>query len=309
MDLNNWVLFAQIVEFGGISAASRLLGIPKSTISRRLSKLEEDFGSRLVIRRGHTFKLTPAGQLFYQEAHRLAEQVASSNERLSAGTQQQGGTLRMAAPKTPGGYFLGDWLAEFLRLHPDIHIELDLSDHMVNLFEQGYDLALRVGPLADSTLIARKLGTSERVLVAAPAYLEQHGRPESPADLGQYQCISFGEQRSGQSSWFLSQGKQSQQVRFYSALRCDDMATTLRITQAGLGISLIPAFVCREFLESGLLQRVLPRWNGPDAEFHLVYTERKLMPVRVRLLVDFLLERARIERWRLSITHNKTTSM
>jgi DNA-binding transcriptional LysR family regulator len=305
MDLNDWLLFAQIVDIGGLSAASRLLGIPKSTLSRRLTKLENDFGSRLVIRRGRTFELTEAGRLFYQEARRLTEQVANSTERLSEGTQQEGGTLRMTAPKTPGGYFLGAWLAEFLQLYPHIRIELDLNDHMVNLFEQGYDLALRVGPLVDSTLIARKLGVSERLLVAAPDYLKQYGQPESPDELSQYQCISFGEQRSGRSSWVLTQGKRSRQVNFYSALRCDDMATTMRITQAGMGISLIPAFVCREFLESGILQGVLPQWHGPVAEFHLVYTERELMPNRVRLLVDFLIEQARTEKWRLSMAHDK----
>ena len=211
----------------------------------------------------------------------------------------------MTAPKTPGGYFLGVWLAEFLKLYPHIHIELDLNDHMVNLFEQGYDLALRVGPLADSTLIARKLGSSERLLVAAPEYLKQYGHPQTPDELSQHQCISFGEQRSGRSSWVLTQGKRSQQVNFYSALRCDDMATTMRITQAGMGISLIPAFVCREFLELGILKDVLPQWHGPIAEFHLVYTERELMPNRVRLLVDFLIERAHSEMWRLSMAHDK----
>lgn len=120
MDLNDWLMFAQIVEIGGLSAASRQLGLPKSTLSRRLTKLEDDFGSRLVIRRGRTFELTEAGRLFYQETHRLTEQVANSTERLSEGTQQEGGSLRMTAPKTPGGYFLGTWLAEFLQLHPDI---------------------------------------------------------------------------------------------------------------------------------------------------------------------------------------------
>jgi DNA-binding transcriptional LysR family regulator len=309
MDLNDWLMFAQLVDIGGLSAASRVLDVPKSTLSRRLTKLEDDFGSRLVIRRGRTFELTESGRQFYQEARRLTEQVANSRERLSESTQQEGGTLRMTAPKTPGGYFLGTWLAEFLQLYPSIRIELDLSDHVVNLFEQGYDLALRVGPLADSALIARKLGISERILVASPDYLKQYGQPESPAELSQHQCISFGEQRSGRSSWVLTHGTQTQQVNFYSALRCDDMATTMQITQAAAGISLIPAFVCRESLESGSLQRVLPQWVGPAAEFHLVFTERELMPNRVRLLVDFITERARAEIWRLSVAHEKPVSV
>lgn len=306
MDLNDWIMFAEIVEFGGLSAASRVLGVPKSTLSRRLNKLENDFGSRLLIRSGRTFELSESGRLFYQEARLLKEQVANSTERLLEDTQREGGTIRMTAPKTPGGYFLGVWLAKFLQLHPQINIELDLNDHIVNLFEQGYDLALRVGPLADSTLIAKKLGVSERILVAAPEYLKQHGQPESPGDLAQHQCISFGEQRSGRSSWILTQGKRSQQVNFYSSLRCDDMSTAMRVAQAGAGITLIPTFVCRELLDPKVLQHTLPNWHGPAAEFYLVYTEKKLIPNRVRLLVDFLTEQARAETWRLSMAYENT---
>lgn len=305
MDLNDWIVFVQIIDAGGLSAASRLLGVPKSTLSRRLTQLEDDIGSRLVTRRGRTFELTDTGRLFYQEALHLAEQVVSSTERLAESTHQEGGTLRMSAPKTPGGYFLGIWLAEFLQRYPHIHIELDLTDQIVNLFEQRYDLALRVGPMVDSSLIARKLGTSERILVAAPNYLKMYGHPKSPDDLSQHKCISFGEQRSGQSSWLLSHNKQTQRIKFHSALRCDDMATNLRLVQSGAGISMIPAFVCKESLNSGNLQQILSQWHGPIAEFYLVYTERELMPSRLRLLVDFLIERAQSEIWRLSMIQTR----
>jgi DNA-binding transcriptional LysR family regulator len=308
VDLNDWLIFVQIVDMGGLSAASRRLGLPKSTLSRRLARLEDDFGSRLLVRRGRAFELTDDGRLFYQEARNLAEQVANAEERLAESSQSEGGTVRMTAPKAPGGQFLGIWLAEFFQLHPHIQIELDLSDHMVNMFEQGYDLALRVGPLADSTLVARKLGKSERILVAATNYIQKYGQPDSPAELTQHRCIGFGEQRSGLGSWVLSRGKRAKRVSFNPALRSDDMATTLRVTQAGAGIAMIPAFVCRESLESGELERILPQWYGPTAEFYLVYPERELMPKRVRLLVDFLTERARTENWRLSMTREKPES-
>jgi len=115
MDLNDWLMFSQIVENGGLSAASRRLGVPKSTLSRRLTRLEDDFGSRLLNRRGRSFELTDAGRLFYQEARSLAEHVTNAKEQLAESTQQEGGTLRMTAPKTPGGQFLEVWLAEFLQ--------------------------------------------------------------------------------------------------------------------------------------------------------------------------------------------------
>ena len=302
MNINDWLTFVQIVDMGGLSAASRRLGLPKSTLSRRLARLEDDFGARLLTRRGRVFELTDDGRQFYREARHLAEQVANARERLAESSQREGGILRMAAPKTPGGQFLGVWLAEFLQLYLHIRIELDLSDRMVNMFEQGYDLALRVGPLADSALVARRLGRSERMLVAANRYIQQYGQPDTPDDLSRHRCIGFGEQRSGLGSWVLARGRQTRRVDFTPALRCDDMATTLCITQAGAGIAMIPAFAFREPLEEGTLQRVLPQWHAPVAEFYLVYPERELIPKRVRLLVDFLLKRARTESWRFTGT-------
>jgi len=300
MNLNDWLIFVQIVDMGGLSAASRRLGLPKSTLSRRLARLEDDFGARLLVRRGRVFELTDDGRLFYREARRLKEQVTDARERLAESSQSEGGTLRMAAPKTPGGQFLGIWLAAFMQQYPHIRIELDLSDRVVNMFEEGYDLALRVGPLADSALVARRLGRSERMLVASSQYLEQYGQPDTPDDLARHRCIGFGEQRSGLAAWMLAHGKQTRRITFTPALRCDDMATTLCITRAGAGIAMIPAFVSREALEEGTLQRVLPRWHAPAAEFYLLYPERELLPKRVRLLIDFLLQRAKTESWRLT---------
>ncbi|MGB5474033.1 MAG: substrate binding domain-containing protein, partial [Gammaproteobacteria bacterium] len=212
---------------------------------------------------------------------------------LAERTGRAGGTIRMTAPKTPGSRFLGTWLAQFLRQHPAIQIELDLNDRLVNLPEQGYDLALRVGPLADSSLVARPLGSSERLLVAAPDCIARHGRPVSLAQLEELPCIGFGEQRSGRGTWVLLQGKRSQSVRFDPVLRCDDMATTLQACLGGAGVALIPSFVCRDALQSGALQRILPEWSGPSAQFYLVYPDRRLMPARVQRLVEFLIERGK----------------
>lgn len=290
MDFNNWLLFSRMVDLGGLSEASRRLGLPKSTLSRRLANLEEDLGARLVNRRGRTFELTDAGRLFYAEAGHLAGQVEDAQERLADRVGREGGTIRMTAPQTPGGRFLGDWLARFLRLHPDIRIELDLCDRVVNLPEQGYDLALRVGPLVDSSLVARLLGSSERLLVAAPDCIERHGRPDTPAQLAELPCVGFGEQHSGHGTWLLSRRKRTERVRYHPLLRCDDMATTFQACLAGAGIALIPDFVCRDALASGVLTHILPDWSGPPAKFYLVYLERKLLPRRVRLLVDYLLE-------------------
>ncbi len=300
MDLNNWLLFVQLIDFGGLSAASRKLGLPKSTLSRRLTRLEDEFGARLLIRRGRTFELTDLGQTFYQEARRLTEHVNQANERLAELSNKEGGTLRMTAPKATGSQFLGIWLTEFYLTYPHIKIELDLNDQMVNIFEQGYDLALRVGPLTDSTLVARKIGYSERVLVATSRYINKFGQPDSPMALQQHKCVGFGEQRSGLCSWILKCGKQSEHISFNPALRCDDMATISRVVQSGMGIAMIPVFVCRELLAAKKLHRILPQWSGPVAEFYLVYPERKLMPKRVQLLVNFLAKCAKTENWRLA---------
>ena len=307
MNINDWLIFAQIVEIGGLSTASRQLGLPKSTLSRRLAKLEDDFGTRLLIRHGRTFELTDSGRLFYQEARDLTQHISNAKERLTESTQREDGTILMTAPKASGGQFLGVWLSAFIQQHPHIRIELDLNDHMLNLFEKGYDLALRVGPLADSALVARKLGQSERILVASKNYIKQHRQPKSPTELNQHRCIGFSEQRNGRELWILTSDKQSERIKFIPVLRSNDMATTLRASQAGVGIALIPAFVCRESIESGSLQQILPQWHGPTAEFYLVYPEKELMPKRVRLLIDFLIERAQTENWMFSMIEKTET--
>ncbi len=301
MNLNDWILFSQIVDAGGLTIASRKLGLPKSTLSRRLSKLESDFGARLLTRRGRRFELTDAGHLFYQEARCLAEQVVNAQERLAEGMQREDGVIKMAAPRMPGETFLGAWLAEFLQLYPRIRVELDLSDHIVHLFDQGYDLALRVGPMASSSLISRQLSKTQRILVASKAYLKSHGQPVTPQDLINFSCLSFGTQSSGRDVWIIKTKTETQRIHFKPALRSDDMATILQIIASGGGIALIPIFVCRDLLEQGKLQHILPQWNGPEALFYLVYPEKELMPTRVRILLEFLSEKALKEKWRFLI--------
>ncbi len=295
MNINDWLIFAQIVEMGGLSTASRQLGLPKSTLSRRLSKLEDDFGARLLIRRGRTFELTDSGHLLYKEARDMTQLITDAKERLAQSTQREDGTVLMTIPKAPAGEFMGAWLSAFIQQHPHIRIELNVNDHMVNLFEKGYDLALRVGPLADSTLLARKLGQSERILVASNDYIKQHGQPKSLTELSQHHCIGFSEQQNGKELWQLTSGNKSDRIKFIPVLRSNDMTTTLRTAQAGAGIALIPAFVCRQSIQAGSLQQILSQWHGPIAEFYLVYPEKELMPKRVRLLIDFLIKRAQTD--------------
>ncbi|RTZ65244.1 MAG: hypothetical protein DSZ29_04615 [Aquificaceae bacterium] len=301
MNINDWILFTQIVDAGGLTPASRKLGLPKSTLSRRLSKLEDDFGARLLTRRGRRFELTDMGHLFYQEARHIAEQLVNAQDRLAERSQREEGVVKMAAPRMPGGTFLGVWLAEFLSLYPQIRVELDLSDNMVNLFDQGYDLALRVGPMVNSTLIARLLAKSQRILVASKDYIAQYGQPSTLKVLAQYRCLSFSEQCSGQDTWTLTEQGKPQRISFNPAIRCDDMATILRVAQAGGGITLAPVFICRDLLEAGELQQVLPQCSGPEAEFYLVYPEKELMPKRVRLLLEFLSDKAHSEQSRFTI--------
>jgi DNA-binding transcriptional LysR family regulator len=299
MNLNDWILFSQIVDAGGLTLASRKLGLPKSTLSRRLKKLESDFGACLLARRGRSFELTDAGHLLYQEAHHLAKQVVNAQDRLAEGMQREDGVIRMAAPRMPGATFLGTWLAEFLQQYPHIRIELDLSDNIVHLFDQGYDLALRVGPMVSSSLISRQLSKTQRILVASNSYVKQWGQPASPDELTKFRCISFSEQSSGRDTWMIKSGNSKlQRVNFRPVLRSNDMATILQVTQADAGIAMIPVFVCRDLLAKGKLQRILPKWNGPEAIFYLVYPEKELMPVRVRILVEFLLKKAELEPWR-----------
>ncbi|HVG61367.1 MAG TPA: LysR family transcriptional regulator [Hyalangium sp.] len=288
MDLNELLVFAKVVQAGSFTLAARELRMPKSTVSRRVSELEERIGAQLLQRTTRKLRLTDAGKTYYEYCARI---VAEAEEAELAVTRLQSaphGLLRVTTPLTFS--FLGPLVAEFMKRHPDVQLELLCTDRRVDLMKEGFDLAVRAGPLADSSLTARKLGILESIIVAAPSYLKARGAPKSPRDLEKHDCILFGTQLE-RNTWTLYSGGKSVEVQVQARMAINEPDMLSALTQAGSGISLLPALHYAADIAAGRLQHLLPDWSSSGTPVHAVYPSTRHHSPKVKAFVDFLRER------------------
>lgn len=290
MDLNEIVVFAKVVEAGSFIGASRELDMPKSTVSRRVSELEERLGARLLQRTTRKLSLTDVGQAFYQHAARV---VAEAEEAaLVVGRMQEvpRGLLRITAPLNFG--HLGPIVASFLARYPDVQAELVCADRVVDLVQEGFDVAVRAGKLADSTLIARSLGVLRNYLVASPAFLGRSGAPKHPQDLERFECLVFGA-GVDRATWRLQRRGKTLAVTVRARLAVNDFDFLEAAARSGLGIAMLPVFRCAQHLRAGKLERVLPDWGSPDAPLHAVYPTARHLSPKVKAFLDHLMQHCR----------------
>lgn len=288
MDLNRIAVFVRVVEDQGFTSAARALGLPKSSVSRAVALLEAELGVRLLQRSTRRVSLTEAGGAFYERASRGLAVVA---EAAAAVADMQGalrGLIRMTAPVDAGDRLLGAPLARFVRRHPRVHVELVLTGRLVDLVEEGFDLALRAGALRDSALVARKIGESEGGAYASPRYLARRGAPARVEDLARHRCVLFRPTR-GRALWALTGPAGEERVEVGGPLGADDLSFVRRALLAGVGVGLLPTFLCARDVERGRLERVLPAYRAFAAPLHLVYPSAHYVPRRVAALRDFLL--------------------
>src|SRR4051812_19181871 len=241
VDLGEILVFTRVVQGGSLTAAAASLGMPKSTVSRKLSELEERVGARLLQRTTRKLSLTDVGRIYYEHCVRI---VAELEEAQLAVTQLQStpkGLLRLTAPVTFAP--LGPILAEYLRLYPDVQVDLVCTDRNVNLVEEGFDLALRFGHTPDSTVISRKLGVVRRYLLAAPELIDRLGVPKEPADLERLPCLVFAPLGS---TWTLASGSKELSVTVQPRLAINDYDMLRSVARGGIGIALLPEYQCLE---------------------------------------------------------------
>ncbi|MCQ4053586.1 LysR family transcriptional regulator [Aeromonas jandaei] len=283
VDLELMGLFATVVEQGSFTRAAELMGMPKSSVSQKISRLEAQLGVRLLQRTTRRLSLTPQGEIYVEHCQGLLTLARSANLAMARLRSAPAGRVRITAPEATGTLLLGRILAEFRALYPEVVLELTLSDEQLDLVGEGYDLALRAAPLKDSSLICRRIGQVPRHLVAAPAYLAAHGMPQQLSDLGRYACLVH----SALPLWPLQEGGWRPQGACISnsllALR------ELAINEGG--IALLPHHVCEGDLASGRLQKVLPELAVPPNPFYLIYPSREHLAPALRTLMDFVAER------------------
>ena len=286
--------FARIVACGSLSAAARELDLPVSVVSKRLALLESSLGVRLLQRTTRRQTLTEEGLLFHARVLRILAEVEQAEAMLEQRRDGITGLLRVTAPGALGRRWIVPAAAAFKDAHPQLTLQLELSDAVVDLVGHGVDLAVRYGALADSSLVARELAPNYRVLCAAPAYLQRHGEPRTPAELAAHRCIVIGEQR--RADWRFDGGT-PEAVRVDAAFLTNDGEAAHQLALEGAGIALKSIWDVGDDLLSGRLRRILPGHAIAAAPLHAIYPHQRNLPPKVRVFVEFLRERLRAA-WR-----------
>jgi DNA-binding transcriptional LysR family regulator len=288
-DLNRVSVFVRVVDSGSFTAAAAALGLPKSSVSRSVARLEQELGVRLLQRTTRTLHLTDAGHAYYDRVSRALGGLEEAQAAVSDMQATPRGLVRVTAPIDLGVSMISGLVARFVRQHPEIHVELVLTGRFLNLVDEGIDLAVRAGKLDDSSLVARKVGTLEARLLASPAYLKRRGAPRTVADLARQDCVLFRGRR-GEASWELAGPKGIERVDVSGTVSADDLAFVRQLLLAGVGIGLVPWTTCAEDIDRGRLVRVLPEYASPGGPLHIVYPSTRYVPQRVVLLRDFLVQ-------------------
>ena len=296
-DLNDMLYFAEVVDRGGFAAAGRTLGVPKSKLSRRIAELESRLGVRLLQRTTRKLSLTEAGELYHRHAVAVREEADAATEALALVQTEPRGTIRIVCPLTVAQTTLGPLIPLFMRAHPQVRVEMEVSNRVVDLVQEGVDVALRVRPtLEDSgSLVVKNLGVSYGRLVASPALLERDGRPQTVEELGKLATVAMSA-ADGKSSWKLV-GPNGREYDFQHrpVYTANDLQTLKYAALQGTGMSILPDYMCARDIERGDLEIVLPEWSPRPGIMHAVFPSRRGLVPAVRRFLDFLGEHVKEE--------------
>lgn len=291
-DLNDMVLFAEVVQHGGFASAGRALGLPKSRLSRRIARLEEQMGVQLMQRSTRRLSLTPAGELFLRHCNELREAGESAFEAVAQQQTEPRGTVRLSCPVTLAQSNLDSLLPVFLARYPQVRVEMRVLNRPVDPVDDGVDIALRVRPQIENStsLIAKIFSRSIGVLVASPSLMQRSAPIAEPADLARLETLAMSV-AEGRSQWSLV-GPKGQQCVFTHHPRyvADDLMVLVTAALAGSGAAMLPDYLCRDDLRTGRLVEVLPGWGPPPGIVHAVFPPRRALVPAVRRLIDFLAE-------------------
>jgi DNA-binding transcriptional LysR family regulator len=287
----NMGAFIRIVEAGNISAAADRLGVAKSAVSRRLKELEEHLGVELFHRTTRRMNLTDTGRAFYHQSVRILEDVLEAEHATSQAHGTLKGSLKIALPSTFGLMHMGPAINEFLQAHPQVEFDLDFNDREVDLIQEGFDLAIRIANLPDSSLIARRLATIHTVICASPSYLEYMGTPRTPDELIEHHCLVYSLLRDF-DYWHLTDNNGREiRTKIHPYLKASTGEFLKDAAVEGQGIILVPSFIAYKEIERGTLVPVLKDYKTPQVDAYAIYPQTRYLSQRVRAFVDFLVQR------------------
>lgn len=292
-DLNDLYFFASVVEHGGFSAAGRALGIPKSRLSKRIAQLEDRLGVRLLQRTTRRFVVTEVGERFYSHCRAVLEEARAAQDAVDELRTEPRGVVRVSCPNSLAQTIVAHVLPDFLAQHPKVQVRLQATNRRVDLIGEGVDVAIRVRAKldTDATLVMRTFGQSRVLIVASPKLLEQTGRPKLPADLSAIPALAMNEHEGAHSWELLGTDNERVVVDIQPRLICGDFSVLLESARRGIGVTLLPEFVCAPAITNGDLEVLLPDWSVPEGTMHFVYPTRRGLLPGVRAFVDFLAER------------------
>lgn len=297
-DFEAWAIFAKVAERGSFTRAADELSLSKPTVSKAISRLEQSLGIALFNRNSRHMSLTEMGRTLVGHANRILAEAEAAENEARGGTQRPSGLIRVAAPMTFGIKHLAPLLPAFLEQYPEIDVNIDFNDTLVDLVAEGYDVALRIASLADSSLRARRLCRVRLLLVAAPSYLDRVGRPEHPRDLADHKGFVYTNNTAPGMLRLTHEatGREfvlSQQAR----MRADNAEAFLPSLRAGLGYGLFPDFMVWDGLRDGIFEHILPEWGVADIALYLVTSGNALRPMRVTAFLTYIVNALETPQW------------
>lgn len=292
-DLDDFYCFALVVEHGGFSAAERATDIPKSKLSRRVYNLEERLGVRLIQRSSRRFAVTEIGMNVYRHAQVMMGAAQAAHDLVDHLSIQPRGVIKVSLPVSIAQYEIAKILPDFLKMYPEIKVQLIVSNRRVDVINEGVDIALRVRSSLtddDPSLVIRKFEKIEQHLFASQAYLNQFGSPKHPDELTEHRILSMMDEHLDQHLILHNQENHQKKIKINPIVMGSDLVMLTKLVNQNCGIALLPDTVVQEYIESGELVRVLPEWKAPHGIFHAVYPSRRGLLPAVRVFIDYLVE-------------------
>lgn len=286
--LKDMWIFAETVDAGTFTAAADRLGLSKQFVSKRIAALEKRLGARLLVRSTRQLRVTDLGLAYYERVQRIVQEVDAAEQMISSQTATPRGVLRLSAPMTFATMHMGPLMPAFMQRHPEVSVELELNDRTVDLIGEGYDMAVRIGTLADSSLVARRITAVQLITCASPDYLDRHGVPTAPEQLAAHACLIYGHTRHGE--WSFRIGGRTRKLSVSGPLRSNNGEMLRDAAIGGLGLAVLPDFIAADALTDGRLVEILEPFRPEGFTVYSVYPQHRQTSLLVRTFSDFLVE-------------------
>ncbi len=288
--LNDMALFVEVVKAKGFRNAAEIVGVPNSTVSRRISNLEKAIGLRLLHRTTRKIELTEAGQIYFERCQRIVDEAKLAHEQLGTMLAQPTGVLRVSLPVDFANIYLAPIIAKFAKQYPGITFDFDLTPRVVDLVSEPFDVAIRMGNPPNSNLIARQLAVLPCYVYASPNYIKQYGEPKHPSDLAKHECLMFRSSKG--STWTLNNKSESIDVSIKGRFQVNSVGMIRKLVSLGMGVAVMPSEIVSEDVMNGRIQRILTKWEAPSTPVYAM-TETRLLPAKTQRFIEFLQENLR----------------